>query len=177
MKRLVAVLLVLAAAGVASACEPTPAVVNPIPPAVDAVSRVIDFFFGQEKNPDPPSGDGQWHTRKVNCAVVAHNEQVNSAGIMPVTPIDGYAFFFPEQWYKECFPFRPSTVPAHTAVPTTKGSGAWNFPSMTPTIQCAMRTPFVFSALTTIFECSITSNPYWFPQARTDPAFLQVVAS
>lgn len=177
MKRLVAVLLVLTAVGIASACEPTPAIVNPIPPVVRAVERTIDWFFGQEKNPDPPSGDGQWHTRKVNCAVVAHNEQVNSAGIMPVTPIDGYAFFFPEQWFTECFPFRPSTNPNTSAVQTLKGSGALNAPTMTPTVQCAMRRPFIFSALTTIFECSITSNPYWYPQARTDPAYLQVVAS
>ena len=177
MKRLVAVLIALASFGIAAACEPgpPPAVVNPIPPVVKAISSVIDFFWGQEKSAPPPNGDGKWHQRQVNCAVVAHNEQVNSSGIMPVTPIDGYALLFPAQWYNSCFPFRYPTSPGYTAVRTLKGSGAPNVPTMTPTIQCIMRRPFIIT-VGTFFECFIPSNPYWFPQARTDPAFLQVMA-
>jgi len=178
MKRLIAALAALAVAvPIVAACDPTPppAVVNPIPPVVRFVERTLDWFWGQEKNPNPPLGDGKWHPRQVDCAVIAHNEQVNSAGIMPVTPLDGYAFLFPEQWFMECFPFRPSTNPNTTAVRTLKGSGAPNVPSMSPTIQCKFRPPFIIT-VGTYFECYI-ADLYWAPQARTDPAYLQVVAS
>ena len=179
MRRIAAaVLALLIGVGVTAACEPTPpAVVNPIPPVVRFVEATIDWFWGKEQNPPPPSGDGKWHQRQVNCAVIAKNQEVNSAGIMPVVPLDGWAFLFPEAWFHACFPFRPSTNPNTTAVKTYKGSGASNFPTQTPTIQCKMRTPWIFSALTTVFECYIDANSYWYPQARTDPAYLQVVAS
>lgn len=159
------------------ACEPTPppAVVNPVPPVVRFVERTIEWFWGQEKAAPPPNGDGKWHPRKVDCAVIAHNEQVNSAGIMPVTPLDGYALLFPAQWYMSCFPFRGPTA-NYTAVRTLKGSGAANVPTMTPTIQCKMRPPFLIT-VGTFFECYIESNSYWYPQARTDPAYLQVIVS
>lgn len=176
MKRLiVALALAVGAVSTVTACGP-PAVVNPIPPIVRFVERTIDWFWGQEKQAPPPNGDGQWHPRKVDCAVIAHNEQVNSSGIMPVTPLDGYAFLFPEQWFMECFPFRGATNPNTTAVRTIKGSGAPNVPEMTPTIQCKLRPPFIIT-VGTYFECYINADGYWYPQSRTDPAFLQVVAS